>query len=132
MVPELVLDTVGVVRANLLKELLDVVRGRPRLMLATACNSHGAHHAGAIWLLVDATAIIGRGCSLLVTVLAPLLAALGALLNILDDNVRQRFPTTAWGWVKMGCLVADVVLGGDPAQLLGGVLDSVGRCLERP
>jgi hypothetical protein len=30
----------------------------------------------------------------------------------------------------LGCLVADGILGGDAAQLLGGVLDRVGRCLE--
>jgi hypothetical protein len=31
----------------------------------------------------------------------------------------------------LGCLVADGVLGGDATQLLGGVHDRVGRCLER-
>jgi hypothetical protein len=34
--------------------------------------------------------------------------------------------------VKLGRLVSDGVLGGDAAQHLGGVLDGVGRCLERP
>jgi hypothetical protein len=63
--------------------------------------------------------------------LAPLLAALGALLSVLDDNTGWCFPA-AWGYVKMGCLGADGILGDDTAQLLGGVLDGVGWCLERP
>jgi hypothetical protein len=37
-------------------------------------------------LLVDAT-IIRHGCGLLATLLVPLLAALGALLDILDDDI---------------------------------------------
>jgi hypothetical protein len=82
-----VLDEVGVVRASLLKDLLEVVHGRPRLMLPAACNSRAMHHDGAACLLVDATIIISHGCGLLAPLLVPLLAALGALLDILDDDI---------------------------------------------
>jgi hypothetical protein len=81
------LDRVGVVLANLLKELLKVVCGWPHLMLAAVRGSHGAHHDGATYLLVDSAIIIGRGCGLPAALLSPLLAALGALLGILDDIV---------------------------------------------
>jgi hypothetical protein len=90
-----------------------VVHGWPRLMLATAYDCHGVHNNGATCLLVDVIVVIGRGCSLLAVLLAPLLATLGALLGILDDDVGRRFPVAAWGWVKLGHLIADGVLGGD-------------------
>jgi hypothetical protein len=77
-------DRVGVVRANLLKELLEVVHGWPRLTLAAAYDSCDTHHNGVACLFVYATAVIGRGCGLLVVLLAPLLAA---LLDIPDDDV---------------------------------------------
>jgi hypothetical protein len=83
----LVLDGVGVVRENLCKELLEVVRGWPRLMLAAAYDSRGAHHDRAACLLVDVAVIINRGCGLLAALLAPLLSALVTLLSILDDDV---------------------------------------------
>jgi hypothetical protein len=38
-------------------------------------------------LLVDATIIINHGCGLLETLLVPLLAALGAHLDIMDDDI---------------------------------------------
>jgi hypothetical protein len=84
---ELVLDWVGVVRASLLKELLEVVRGRLRLTLASACDGHDVHHNGAACLLVDAIIIVDRGCGLLAALLAPLLATLGAHFGILDDDI---------------------------------------------
>jgi hypothetical protein len=120
------------VQANHLKELLKVVRGWPLMSLAAACDSHDAHLDIVACLLVDAAIITDRGCGLLAALLAPLLAALGSLLGILDDDVGWRFPIATWGWVKLGRLVVDGVLGGDAAQLLGGVLDGVGLCLERP
>jgi hypothetical protein len=80
-----VLDGVGVVQASLLKELLKVVCGRPRLTLAAAYGGRGAHQAGAIRLLVVATIIDGRDCSLLMVLFVPLPSA---LLGILDDDVR--------------------------------------------
>jgi hypothetical protein len=83
-----VLDGVGVVWTSLFEELFEVVCGRPRLTLAAACGHHGVHHTRAACLFVGATIIIGRGCGLLVVVLAPLLVALGALLGILDGDVE--------------------------------------------
>jgi hypothetical protein len=76
-----------VVWASLLKEFLEVVRGRPWLTLATASNNHGVYHDGAAFLLVDATVVIGRCYGLLVVLLAPLPATLGVLLGILDDDI---------------------------------------------
>jgi hypothetical protein len=81
-------------------------------------------------LLVDATVDVSHGRSILAALLAPLLAPLVTLLNLLDDDVERCFPATAWGWVKSGSLVVDVLLGGSAAQL-GGILDGVGRHLER-
>jgi hypothetical protein len=109
-----------------------VVSGRSRLMLAATCDSHGAHHAGAACLLVDAAVIAGRGCGLLLVLLVPLFATLGTLPDVLDGDIDRRFPAAAWGQVKLGYLVVDGALGGDAAQLLGGTLDSVGRCLNGP
>jgi hypothetical protein len=79
-------------------------------------------------LLVDATIAIGRGCGVLAALLAPLLAT---LLGIPDDDIGRCFPVFTWGWVKLSRLVPDGVLGGDAVQLLGGVLDGVGRFLKR-
>jgi hypothetical protein len=64
---------VDVVRANLLKELLEVVHGSPRLTLTAAYDSCDTHHNGIACLFVDAAVVVGRGCSLLVVLLAPLL-----------------------------------------------------------
>jgi hypothetical protein len=105
-----VLDEVGVVRASLLKEPLEVVCGWSCLMLATACDSRGAHHAFVV---------ASYGATLLVVLLVPLLAALS---DVPDDGIRHRFPAAAQGWVKLGFLVAD--------GALGGIFDSVGRCLK--
>jgi hypothetical protein len=64
--------------------------------------------------------------------LAPLLATLGALTDILDDGIEQHFPAAAWGWVKLGCLVADGMLGGDAAWLLSDIFHGAGRFLKGP
>jgi hypothetical protein len=109
MFPKLVLDGVGVVRASLLKGLLEVVHGRSRLTLPAACGRCGMPHVGVPCLLVDATVVVGHGCGLLAMLLAPLLAALGALLGILDGNVMRCSPAASWGWAKLGRLVADGV-----------------------
>jgi hypothetical protein len=86
-----------------------------------ACHdSHGAHQNRAAYLLFDAAIIIGCGCSLLAALLVPLLAALCTLLGIMDYDIGRCFPAAAWGWVKLGCHVANGVLGGDAVQLLGG------------
>jgi hypothetical protein len=60
----------------------------------------------------------------------PLLATLGTLPGVLDDNVGRCLPAAAWGRVKLGHLVADGALVSDAMRLLGGILDGVGRCLK--
>jgi hypothetical protein len=100
IVPEIVLDRVGMLWASVLQELPEVICGRSCMTLATAYSSRGVHHAGAAHLLVAAAVVINRGCGLLTVLLVPLLAALGALLGILDDNVGRHFPAVAWGRVK--------------------------------
>jgi hypothetical protein len=74
-----VLDGVGMVQASLLHELLEVIHGWPRLMLANAYGGSSAHHIGAARLLVVATVNIGRGCGLLTTLgdTSPLLLGAG-------------------------------------------------------
>jgi hypothetical protein len=66
-------------------------------MLAVACDSCSTQHAGAACLLVDAVIIAGRGCSLLAVLLAPLVAILGTLSNVLDTGIGRHFPVTSWG-----------------------------------
>jgi hypothetical protein len=120
------LDGVGVVRASLLKDLLEVVHGRPRLMLPAACNSRATHHDGAPACLLmppSSSAMVAVSWAML---LVPLLAALGTHLDIMDDDIGWCFPAATWGWVKLGRLVADGILGDDATQLLGGLLDDVG------
>jgi hypothetical protein len=56
-------------------------------MLAATYDSYRAQHDRAACLLVEATIVVGYGCGLLPAVLSPLLASLGSLLGILDDNV---------------------------------------------
>jgi hypothetical protein len=128
-VPELVLDGVGRVRASLFKELVEVVRGRLCLTLAATYDRRGVLCAGAACLLVDVAKVVDHG--LLAALLVPLLAALGTLLDIRDNDVRRCSPAAARGWVKLDRLVADSVLGGAATPLLGGVIEGVGRCLER-
>jgi hypothetical protein len=74
-----VLDGVGVIRARLHQELLEVVCGQPRLTLA-------ADHTAVICLLVIATVSVSHGCSLLKSLLVPLPAALGTLPSILGGD----------------------------------------------
>jgi hypothetical protein len=92
-----------------------VVHGWSCLTLVAACNNRGACHAGAARLIVDAAVIISRSSGLLTALLVPLLAALGALPDILDGNVKRLFPAAAWGQVKLGCLATDGVLGDNIA-----------------
>jgi hypothetical protein len=130
-VPELVLDGIGMVRTSILQELLEVIHGRSRLTLATTYGDHDAHHVGATHLLVVASVLTDHGHGLLTTLLVLLLSAHGAILSILDDDAGRCFSTAARGQVKLSCLIADGALGGNAGQLLGGVLDSVDRCLKR-
>jgi hypothetical protein len=90
IVPELVLDGVGMVWVHLLQEFLEVVCGWPRLTLAAAYSHHNACHAGAIRSLVVATIIVDCGCSLLKSLLAPVPTALGALPSILGGDFGRR------------------------------------------
>jgi hypothetical protein len=87
IVPELVLDGAGMARASLLKELLKVIYGWPLQTLATVFGSRGAHRDRVACLFPNAAIICSRGCGLLVVLFVPLLAALGALLGVLDDDV---------------------------------------------
>jgi hypothetical protein len=103
-----------------------VVRGQSHLMLAATYDDRGACHVGATRLIVDAIVLVGRGCGLLMALLAPLLASLGALLDILYDDARRNFPIAASGRVKLGRLSADGVLDDDAMQLLGDILGGVG------
>jgi hypothetical protein len=110
VVPELVW-------AGLLEESLEVVCRRSCLALAAACGSRDAPHTEAACFLNVAAVIVGRGCSPLRMLLAPLLAT---LVGILDGDVGRRIIVAAWGhlpaaygWAKFGCLVAGGVLGGD-------------------
>jgi hypothetical protein len=84
-------------------------------VLAAACGSHDAHHAGAACLLVVATVIIGRGCGLLKVLLAPLPTALGSLPGIMESDVGRCLPTVALGHVELGRLAAGGVLGDHAA-----------------
>jgi hypothetical protein len=63
--------------------------------------------------------------------LAALLAALGALLSILDGDIRRCSPATAPDQVKLSHLIANSVLGSNGSPLLGGAPEGVGRCLKR-
>jgi hypothetical protein len=124
-VPELVLDEVGVVWASLFKELLKVVCGRLRLTHAATCSHRSALHIGAAYLLVDAV-VISDSCGLLTALLAPVPAALGALLGILNGDIGRCSPVAAQGWAKLRHHVVDGVLGGDALPHLSGVLEGVG------
>jgi hypothetical protein len=95
-------------------------------------------HDGAACFLVIATVIVGYVCNPLRTLLAPLLVTLSTLLGVLHNDVRRRLLVAAWdhlpaawGRVKFGRLIAGDVLGGDAAQLLGGVAENVIQNLER-
>jgi hypothetical protein len=83
-------DGVRVVWASLLEDPLQVVCGRPHLALAAADDSHDAHHTGATYFLAVAIIIVGHGCDRLKTLFTPLLAALDALLGVMDGDVGRH------------------------------------------
>jgi hypothetical protein len=64
------------------------------------------------------------------TLLAPLLAALGALPDILENDIGWCFSAAALGQVKLGCLTVIGVLGDDDMPLLDYVLEGVCRCIK--
>jgi hypothetical protein len=115
--------------ASQFEESIKVVCRQLRLALAPTSG-------GATYFLIVAAVIAGHEHNLLRTLLAPLLATLGALLGIVDDDVEWSLNTTArghlsiaWGRAKFDRLVAGGVLGGDAAQLLSDVPKNVTRCL---
>jgi hypothetical protein len=81
-------------------------------------------HARAAYLPADATLLVSH--SLLVTLLVPLLATLGALLSILGGDMGRHIPNDAWGQARLSHLVADSVPSGGAALILDGVLESAG------
>jgi hypothetical protein len=97
VVLELVLNRVCVVWADLLEESLKVVGRRPGLALATACGSQDVPHVRAACFLVVAVVAVSHYRIPLRMLLAPLLAALGALLGVMDGDVGWCLPITAQG-----------------------------------
>jgi hypothetical protein len=87
-----VLDGVRMVWASLLEKPLKVVYGQLRL----------THHTRVARFLTAATAVVGHGCDILKTLLAPLLASLVVHLSILNDGARRRFSAATWGQAKFG------------------------------
>jgi hypothetical protein len=65
-------------------------------VLATVCDSHDMPHTGATcFLFVDAV-IVDLGCNPLRMLLPPLLATLGALLDVMDGDAGRRILAIAW------------------------------------
>jgi hypothetical protein len=127
-----VTDGVRVVLSGLLEESLEVVGRWPQLMLVVVRGYRSAPHVGAAHLPVVAVIVVGRGHSPFRTLLALPLATLDTLPGSMDHNVGWRLPVTAWchllapwGKTKFGRLAVGDVLGGDTAQLLGGVPENV-------
>jgi hypothetical protein len=65
-----------------------------------------------------------------VSLLTPLLAALGALLSILGGDIGRRSPDVALGRARLSCFVANGVSSGGALPHLGGVLEGVGQFLK--
>jgi hypothetical protein len=82
-----VLDGARIVQVDLLAESLEVVCRRPHLAIATACDSRNMPQVRAICFLIVVIIIVSHKTNSLRTLLAPLLAALGALLGIMDGDV---------------------------------------------
>jgi hypothetical protein len=132
IVLELMSDGVCVVWVGLLEEPLEVVCRRPLLTLVAVLDGRDTPHVGATCLTVVAVVVVGHGHVPLRALLAPLLAALEALLGAVDGDVGQHILAIAWGrlpaslgMTKFSRLVAGGVLGGDTAQLLNGVPENV-------
>jgi hypothetical protein len=126
-----------VVQAGQLEESQGLSPPVPWLSLATACGSRDVLHTGAACFLVVATVVVDHGRNPLRTLLAPLVATLGALLGILDSDEGRRLLAAAqgclpatWGRMKFGRLIASGVLGGNATRHLGGAPKNVIRCLE--
>jgi hypothetical protein len=117
------LDGVCVVWAGFLEEPLEVVRGRPRLMLVTMSSAQDMPHTRAASLPIIAIIMVSRGHGPLKALLAPLFAALDALPASVDGDIGQCSLTAtqghlpaSLGMAKHDRLIAGGVLGGDAAQ----------------
>jgi hypothetical protein len=101
-------------------------------MLVIVHDSCDVPHVRVARLPVIAIIIVDRDRSSLRTLFAPPLAALDALPSALDSDVEWRLLTAAWGCLpascrmtKFGRITTGGILGGDTAQLLGGVHENV-------
>jgi hypothetical protein len=125
-------DGVCVVRASYLKESLEVVCRWPRLTLVAVCGSCDTPRVGATCLPVVAIIVVGHGRGPLRMLVAPLLAALSAILGTVDGNIERCLLAATWGRLPaslggMMCdhLTAGGVRVGDAVRLLGGVPKNV-------
>jgi hypothetical protein len=115
-VSELVLDSVGVIWARFLEELLEVVLRQLCLALAILRGLYGLIGAGAALSLVDA--IVTVCCGLLAVLFAPLLVGLGTL-----DSDTGRCSTIAdQGWLKLCYLGTDGMTGVEAMSSFSGAL----------
>jgi hypothetical protein len=89
------------VQAGLLEESLNVIYRRQRLAHATMCRSRNVAHVRAACSLIVAIVIVSHGRNALRTLIVPLLSALGALLGIMDGDIRRSLLVTT-----RGCLPA--------------------------
>jgi hypothetical protein len=106
-----------------------VIHRRSCLVLAIAHSLYGVIGAGAARSLVDAAVAIS--CGLLVTLFAPLLAGLGALLSTLDGDARRCFPAADRVWL-MSCHIGTCgVMRGDATPSFSGALGGIGQLVER-
>jgi hypothetical protein len=115
-----------------LKDPLDVVLGRPRLMLVTTYGGRDVPHAGSARLPIIAITVVGSGHVPLNALLAPLFATLDALPATVGGNVRRRSLTAtrgclpaSLGWARHDRLKAIGMLGGDAARGLECVPEKV-------
>jgi hypothetical protein len=74
-----------------------VVCSWPHLTLITMCSSCDVPHARATFLPVAAIIMVGRGHGSLRMLLAPILAALGAISGDVDGNIGWHLLVAAWG-----------------------------------
>jgi hypothetical protein len=115
--------------AGLLKKPFEVVRTRPHPTLVIRCGGQGAPHTRVSRLAVI---VIGHGRGPVKVLLAPLSAAIDALLGVMGGDVRWclhvaaqgRLPASL-GRAKHDRVVAGSALGGDAAQLLKHVPEEV-------
>jgi hypothetical protein len=114
------------------KESHEVVHGRPRLMLVTACGGWDVPHARAARLHVVTIIVVDHGHDPLKALLAHFFAALDALPAIVDGDIRRCSIAAARGHflasmsrVKHDCLIDGGVLGGDAARHLECVPEKV-------